>query len=67
MKPNLDYIMARNRLIPLAEKFAEEQAKGLTHFEERRMVWNKAFLGEMDRLWREHERTSLPPEGNVQG
>ena len=57
MKPakiDISYVEARNRLIPEAVKYAEENTpQGIKHFEERRMIWNRLYLGRMDELARE--------------
>ena len=56
---NLKYEKARNALIPFAEKYADKKvgakAKSLKSREEWSKDWNVAYLGEMDRLAREHE------------
>ena len=54
---NREYEPARNKLIPVAESYANEKAgahpKSAHAPGEWAKLWNRAFLGEMDRLAKE--------------
>lgn len=55
---NKRYTIERDKLIPLAEEYANEQAgppvqKRSKEREDWKLAWNKAFLSKMDSLARE--------------
>ena len=56
------YTIARNKLIPFAEKHANNQEGKFQRYGQSRdewvRVWNLAFLGEMDRLAKEQKITA---------
>ena len=56
---DLEYVEARNRLIPHAERYANQKVgkKPWTNRERWTIAWNLAFLAEMDRLTREARLT----------
>jgi len=57
MKPDLLYIIHRERLIPLAEKFANEKCGGKSSSKKLKIKyawsekWNLAFHNMMNELW----------------
>jgi len=54
---NKEYTKARNKLIPIAEKYANSEASKEKPFEKDReewvIEWNRLFLGKMDELVKE--------------
>ena len=56
---DMDYVLRRNMLVPQAEKYANElhgkrppEGGDPIALQSYAQLWNRAFLGKMDELWR---------------